>query len=101
MTPKFGRIEANLASLLKLSEYMASGRPIVASNLSVIKEILKDKESALLFEPGDKKSFINAINIALEDEELAQRIARNTQYEVKNTHGLKEPNQFSPSHRIY
>ena len=78
-----GCIISDFMSPLKMFEYMASGRPIVASNLSVIREILKDKESALLFEPGDEQNFINAINIALEYEELAHRIARNAQDEVR------------------
>jgi len=78
-----GCIISNFMSPMKMFEYMASGRPIVASNLGVIREILKDKESALLFEPADENGFIDAIKAVLEDKELAQRIARNAQDEVK------------------
>jgi glycosyltransferase involved in cell wall biosynthesis len=78
-----GCIITDFMSPLKMFEYMASGRPIVASKLSVITEVLKDKENALLFEPEDEQDFINAINVTLEDTELAQRIARNAGDEVK------------------
>ncbi len=78
-----GCIISDFMSPLKMFEYMASGRPIVASNLGVIREILKDKETALLFKPEDEKDFIDAIKSALEDKELAQRIARNAQDEAK------------------
>jgi glycosyltransferase involved in cell wall biosynthesis len=74
---------ADFFSPLKMFEYLASGRPIVSSNLSVIREILKDGENAILFEPSNEMAFLNAINIALEDRELAQKIARNAQDEAK------------------
>jgi glycosyltransferase involved in cell wall biosynthesis len=63
---------------------MASGTPIVASDLSVIGEILKDGENAILFDPADERAFLSAIKTALEDRELAQEIARNAQEGVRN-----------------
>ncbi len=39
-------------SPLKLFEYLAAGRPIVASDLAAIREVLRDEENALLVEPG-------------------------------------------------
>lgn len=78
-----GHVIADFFSPLKMFEYLASGIPIVASNLTVIREILKDRENAILFDPSDEMAFLNAINIALEDRELAQKIARNAQEEAK------------------
>ncbi|MER3445988.1 MAG: hypothetical protein C4291_03755 [Candidatus Dadabacteria bacterium] len=78
-----GCVIADFFSPLKMFEYMASGRPIIASDLGVIKEILRDRENAILFDPSDEVAFLNAIKIALEDRELAQRISRNAQEEVK------------------
>jgi glycosyltransferase involved in cell wall biosynthesis len=78
-----GNVIADFFSPLKMFEYMASGTPIVASDLSVIREILKNRENAILFDPPDERAFLNAIFIALEDRELAQKIGRNAQGEIK------------------
>ena len=78
-----GRVQANYMCPMKMFEYMASGRPIVASDLGIIREVLRDRENAILFDPSDEVAFLNAIKIALEDRELAQRISRNAQEEVK------------------
>ena len=78
-----GHVIADFFSPLKMFEYLASGTPIVASNLNVIKEILKDRENAILFDPSDERSFLDVINIALEDRELAQQMARNAQEDAK------------------
>lgn len=78
-----GQVIADFFSPLKMFEYLASRQPLVASDLSVIREILKHGENAILFDPSDEMAFLNAINIALEDRELAQKIARNAQEEAK------------------
>jgi glycosyltransferase involved in cell wall biosynthesis len=49
------------ASPLKLFEYMAHGRAIIAPNQPNIREILDDGENAVLFEPGDESSFRAAL----------------------------------------
>lgn len=54
-------------SPLKLFEYMASRRPIVASNLPVLKEVLNDDE-AIFFEPGNSQDLTNALKSALDDQ---------------------------------
>lgn len=48
-------------SPIKMFEYMASKRPIVASRLSSIKEILNDKENAILFNPDDAEDLASKI----------------------------------------
>jgi glycosyltransferase involved in cell wall biosynthesis len=45
----------------KLFEYMAMGKGIVASRLGQIGEVLTDKETALLVEPGNVSELTNAI----------------------------------------
>lgn len=79
-----GRNIGNFMSPLKMFEYMASGRPIVASDLPVLREVLRDGENSLLFKPGDEKGFLEAIKTCLEDKELATRIARKAREEVAN-----------------
>lgn len=55
-------------SPLKLFEYMASKRPIVASSLPSIKEILKDGINATLYEPDNPKDLANKIRFVLEND---------------------------------
>ncbi|MEU6071670.1 MULTISPECIES: glycosyltransferase [Streptomyces] len=53
-------------SPVKLFEYMALGRPIVASRLEQIGEILTDGVTARLTEPGDPKSLAEGVMRVLE-----------------------------------
>jgi glycosyltransferase involved in cell wall biosynthesis len=55
-------------SPIKLFEYMASKRPIVASSLPSIKEVLIDKKNAILFEPDDQVDLAKKINLALTED---------------------------------
>ncbi len=52
-------------SPIKMFEYMASGKPIVASNLSSIREILNENNS-ILVKPADAEDLIRGIKEALE-----------------------------------
>jgi len=71
-------------SPLKLFEYMATKRPIVASALPTIMTVLHDKENALLAEPDKPLSFKNAIANLLENPTLAGAIAERAFQAVQN-----------------
>jgi glycosyltransferase involved in cell wall biosynthesis len=62
-------------SPLKLFEYMASGRPIVASDLQSIREVLMHERNALLVAPGDPQALTAAIRRLMEDRTLGTRLA--------------------------
>lgn len=62
-------------SPLKIFEYMASGVPIVVSDLPSIREVL-DEESAVFFEPGNQADFAQAIEKALENPDSLAEKAR-------------------------
>lgn len=62
------------ASPLKLFEYMALGRPIVAPAQPNIMEILTDGDNALLFDPRDPRSLGKAVERLCRDAGLRQRI---------------------------
>lgn len=49
------------ASPLKVFEYMAAGRAIVAPNQANLREILDDGRTALLFDPGDPEALGRAV----------------------------------------
>jgi glycosyltransferase involved in cell wall biosynthesis len=52
---------ARHTSPLKLFEYMASQRPVVASNLPGFMEVVRDGTSALLVPPGDTRALAEAL----------------------------------------
>jgi glycosyltransferase involved in cell wall biosynthesis len=62
------------ASPLKLFEYMAAGKAIVAPDQANIREILVDGENARLFEPMDKDSFREAVLALAYDEAVRQHL---------------------------
>jgi glycosyltransferase involved in cell wall biosynthesis len=68
-------ISERYTSPLKLFEYLAIGRPIVASNLSAVREVLTDDATALLVPPGDPGALASAIERLRADSALASRLA--------------------------
>ena len=63
-------------SPLKLFEYLAMGRPIVASDLPAFREIVSHRESALLFEAGSASALAAAVRAVIGDPALAESLAR-------------------------
>lgn len=63
------------ASPLKLFEYMAMARAIVAPDQPNIREILQDGRDAVLFSPQDKESFAAAVVKLAADPALRARLA--------------------------
>ena len=68
-------VSARYTSPLKLFEYLAAGRPIVASRLPALTEVLEDGVNALLVAPGDPQALADAIRRLAADPALAQRLA--------------------------
>jgi glycosyltransferase involved in cell wall biosynthesis len=62
------------ASPLKLFEYMALGRAILAPNAANIREILTDGQDALLFEANDPASLATTIRTLAADPGLRSRL---------------------------
>jgi glycosyltransferase involved in cell wall biosynthesis len=69
-------ISTRFTSPLKLFEYMAAGRPIVASDLPSIREVLRHEQNALLVEPGDAAALAAGVRRLLDDRPLADRLAQ-------------------------
>ena len=65
------------ASPIVLREAFASGRPVIATKVGDIPEILRDRENGLLIEPGDTEALANAIMEFITDPNLATYCAAN------------------------
>jgi len=76
-------ISREFTSPLKLFEYMASGRPIVASDLPSLGEVLRHEENALLVEPGNPQALVAAIERIRQDPALGQGLARQALEDVR------------------
>ena len=63
------------ASPLKLFEYMALGRAILAPDTPNIREVLTDRQDALLFDPDQPKALTDAIRTLCADPALRRQIA--------------------------
>ncbi|CAB3289261.1 Glycosyl transferase group 1 [Methanocaldococcus lauensis] len=76
-------ISVKYTSPLKLFEYMASKRPIIASDLPSIREIVDDNE-VLFFEPDNEKDLALKVEKLIKDKELQNKLINNAFNKVKN-----------------
>src|SRR5438270_2175914 len=65
------------ASPIVLREAFASGRPVIATRVGDVPEIITHGENGLIVEPGDSNALATAILLFLSDEKLAARCAAN------------------------
>ena len=68
-----------------LLEAYACGRPVVASRLGALPELIKDGETGLLFEPGNTQDLETKVNWLFNHPKECERMGRNAraEYEVK------------------
>ena len=60
---------------IKILEYMASARPLVASNMPIVRELVREDIDALLFSPSDSDDLARQVLLLLNDFELSKRLA--------------------------
>jgi glycosyltransferase involved in cell wall biosynthesis len=71
-----GHDTARWMSPMKMFEYLASGTPVVSSDLTVLREVLRHGENALLVPPADAARWVEALDRLLGEPGLAQRLGR-------------------------
>ena len=97
-----GGDSASYASPMKLYDYMAAKRPIITSDLPVIREVL-DEESAIFCPPDDLDAWQGALSSLFADENKRKKLAENAYARVgENTwlaRGRRLLDGFSPKRR--
>lgn len=84
-TVNTGKLASSYTSPLKLFEYIASGRPVVASDLPSSRAILKEGQ-AVFFVQGNEKSLAEAVNKVLDDKVLADSLVeKSAEIALNNT----------------
>ncbi|HEX2991311.1 MAG TPA: glycosyltransferase family 4 protein [Anaerolineales bacterium] len=60
---------------IKVLEYMASSRPLVASNMPIVRELVREDVDGLLFSPNDPDDLARQVLRLLDDVELSSRLS--------------------------
>jgi glycosyltransferase involved in cell wall biosynthesis len=76
-------------SPLKIFEYMAAGKPIVASRIGQVAEILEDGENALLVPPENPQALAAALLRLKTDRKLGGRLGAQAQKNAREKHSWK------------
>jgi glycosyltransferase involved in cell wall biosynthesis len=60
---------------IKVLEYMAAGRPLLVSNMPIVRELVREDVDALLFSPNDPDDLARQVIALLNDPYLSKRLA--------------------------
>jgi glycosyltransferase involved in cell wall biosynthesis len=60
---------------IKVLEYMASSRPLIASNMPIVRELVREDVDALLFSPNDPDDLARQVVTLLNDFELSKQLS--------------------------
>lgn len=80
----YEKMDINTTSPLKLYEYMASGRPIISTNIPVIADVVPHEDAALLVEPDNIEEINRCINRLIQDKSLASKLVRSALIKANN-----------------
>jgi glycosyltransferase involved in cell wall biosynthesis len=67
-------------------ESFAHGKPVIASNLGSVPELVRDGITGLLFEPRDERDLAEKIRCLYENPELADELGKNARRKVIRDH---------------
>ena len=73
-------------SPMKIFEYMAAGKAIVASRVGQIAEVIRNGQTGLLAEPGDVQGFAQAVAHLLRDPSERARLGENARRQAVERH---------------
>jgi glycosyltransferase involved in cell wall biosynthesis len=84
----FRPVENFYFSPLKLFEYLAMGKPVVASDVGQISEVIRDGDNGVLFEAGNVRSLAAALTRVATDDELRLTLASHAGSAITTWHDV-------------
>ncbi len=69
-----GENTAKWMSPLKIFEYMSAGKPILCSDLPVLKEVLEDRKNSMLCTPDDSDDWCSKLGYLIDDKDFSKNI---------------------------
>jgi len=64
-------------SPIKIFEYMACGKPIIASDLEIIRDIINENKCGILAKPNDVEDFARKITYLIDNINLREKLGKN------------------------
>jgi len=77
-------------SPIKLFEYMAAGRAIIASDLGQIKQVIRDKKNGLLFKNNDVIDLRDCLNLLIHNKRLRETLSRNARIDAEKKYSWEK-----------
>lgn len=74
---------ANAGFPFKLGEYLATGKPVIATKISDVEKYLDDKKDAVLVEPENSNSIYEGMKYLLDNEDLRLNLGKNGKKKAK------------------
>lgn len=87
LASKPNSIEASPSALL---EPMAMGKPVIATAVGGIPEIIEDRKNGLMVQYGDDAAFCDAIDEVLSNANLALRLGTNARETIDKEHNIQK-----------
>ncbi|NQU86075.1 MAG: glycosyltransferase, partial [Mariniphaga sp.] len=85
-----GHDTAQWMSPMKMFEYMASGVPVISSDLPVLREILKHGKNSYLVPPDDPDKWIAALDYLLSNRAVADSLGKCAHSDYRENHTWKQ-----------
>lgn len=88
--PAMGAAEGGTGAPLKLFEYMAAGKPVVASAVVQARAVVEHEQTGLLVEPDDAAAFACAMEQLLAHPEKRRRLGENARRRAVERHSWQQ-----------
>jgi glycosyltransferase involved in cell wall biosynthesis len=90
VAPNISFFDGHGGSPLKIYEYMAAGKAIVATRTGQVAEVIQDRNNGLLVEAGDKKGLAEAMITLLCDPILRDQLGRQARQQAVEHHSWSQ-----------